>query len=192
MFWCLSHRLELALKDALKANPTFLAVDEMLLRLYFLYEKSPKKCRELKDIVEAMASFVDENEFPSSGGNKPLRACGTRFIAHKVSAMHGMVERYGAYLAHITSLAADQSVKATDKQKLIGYARKWNNSRLLLGCAMMQDLLEPCAKLCKALQEEEVCIITAVKAMLDAAESINAIKSVDFHNLPTVKKFCLE
>ena len=84
MFWCLSHRLELALKDALKANPTFLAVDEMLLRLYFRYEKSPKKCRELKDIaVEAMASFVDENEFPISGGNKPLRACGTRFIATK-------------------------------------------------------------------------------------------------------------
>ena len=83
MFWCLYHRLELALKDALKANPTFLAVDEMLLRLYFLYEKSPKKCGELKDIVEAMASFVDEYEFPSSGVNKPLRACGTRFIATK-------------------------------------------------------------------------------------------------------------
>ena len=51
---------------------------------------------------------------------------------HKVSAMHRMVERYGAYLAYFTSLAADQSVKAIDKQKLIGYARKWNNSRLLL------------------------------------------------------------
>ena len=27
-----------------------------------------------------------------------------------------------------------------------------------------------------------------IKAMLDEAKSINAIKSVDFHNLPTVKK----
>ena len=36
MFWCLAHRLELALKDALKNNPTFLAVDEMILKLYFL------------------------------------------------------------------------------------------------------------------------------------------------------------
>ena len=64
MFWCLYHRLELALKDALKANPTFLAVDEMLLRLYFLYEKSPKKCGELKDIVEAMASLLMKMSFP--------------------------------------------------------------------------------------------------------------------------------
>ena len=42
-------RLELAIKDALKS--TFDEIDEMLLRLYYLYEKSPKKCRELEDIV---------------------------------------------------------------------------------------------------------------------------------------------
>ena len=187
MFWCLAHRLELALKDALKNNPTFLAVDEMLLKLYFLYEKSPKKCRELKDVLEEMIDFADENEFSNSGGHKPLRACGTRFIAHKVSAMHRVVEKYGAYVAHIISLAGYRSVKAMDKQRLIGYARKWNNGKLLLGCAMMHDLLEPYAKLCKALQEEEVCVISAVKALLDTANSINSLKSVDFHNLPTVK-----
>lgn len=44
--WCLAHRLELAVKDALKGT-AFDAIDEFLLRLYYLYEKSPKKCREL-------------------------------------------------------------------------------------------------------------------------------------------------
>ena len=42
MSWCLAHRLELALKGALKGNPVFLAVDDMLLRLYYRYKKSPK------------------------------------------------------------------------------------------------------------------------------------------------------
>lgn len=185
--YVLAHRLELPLKDALKTNPTFLAIDEML-RLYFLYKKSPKKCRELDDIVQEMASFADENELPSSGGNKPLPACGTRFVAHKVSAMHRVVERYGAYLAHIISLAADRSVKATDKQKLIGYARKWNDSKILLGCGLMHDLFETCAKLCKALQKEEVCIISDMKALLDTAKSVKAYQSMDFDNLPTVKR----
>ena len=38
--WCMAHRLELAIKDALKGT-TFDEIDEMLLRLYYLYEKSP-------------------------------------------------------------------------------------------------------------------------------------------------------
>ena len=46
-FWCLAHRLELALKDALKAT-YFATLDEMLMRLYYLYEKSPKKCAQLE------------------------------------------------------------------------------------------------------------------------------------------------
>ena len=39
--WCLTHRLELAVKDALKGT-CFELIDEMLLRLYYLCEKSPK------------------------------------------------------------------------------------------------------------------------------------------------------
>ena len=47
VFWCLAHRLELSLKDAVK-DTLFVSTDEMLLRVYYLYEKSPKKCRELE------------------------------------------------------------------------------------------------------------------------------------------------
>ena len=42
--WCLAHRLELAIKDALHGT-AFDLVDEMLLRLYYLYEKSPKNAQ---------------------------------------------------------------------------------------------------------------------------------------------------
>ena len=41
VFWCLAHRLELATKDALKFT-LFSQIDELLLRLYYLYEKAPK------------------------------------------------------------------------------------------------------------------------------------------------------
>ena len=50
VFWCLAHRLELALKDALKHTQF---MDEMMLRAYYLYEKAPKKCRELDDVARA-------------------------------------------------------------------------------------------------------------------------------------------
>ena len=50
VFWCLAHRLKLSLKDALK-HTFFSKIDEMLMRLYYLYEKSPKICRDLDEIA---------------------------------------------------------------------------------------------------------------------------------------------
>ena len=47
--WCVAHRLELALKDALKGTVSD-DIDELLLRLYYLYKKSPKKLRQLKQL----------------------------------------------------------------------------------------------------------------------------------------------
>ena len=41
--WCYTHQLELACKDAFSSK-LFHDIDSMLLRLYYLYEKSPKKC----------------------------------------------------------------------------------------------------------------------------------------------------
>ena len=74
MFWCLAHRLELSLNDSFK-NTYFASIDEMLLRLYYLYEKSPKKCRELDDIVTELKACLDSDDFSHKGGLRPLRAC---------------------------------------------------------------------------------------------------------------------
>ena len=49
--WCFAHRLELACKDAF-TSPLFLVINEMLLRLYYLYQNSPKKCQELNSIID--------------------------------------------------------------------------------------------------------------------------------------------
>ena len=54
VFWCFTHRLELALNDAL-ANTCFPAIDELLLPIYYLYKKAPKKCRELDDVVTELS-----------------------------------------------------------------------------------------------------------------------------------------
>ena len=51
------------MKDALK--PTFATVEELLLRLYYIYEKSPKKCRELEDIVSELKAWLEPTETPS-------------------------------------------------------------------------------------------------------------------------------
>ena len=49
--WCYAHHLELACKDAF-SSPSFSNIEEMLLCLSYLYEKSPKKSHELASIVD--------------------------------------------------------------------------------------------------------------------------------------------
>ena len=74
--WCLSHRLELALKDSLDNLLT--PVKKRLTNLFYLYHKSSKKLRELRKlhtVLKEMYEF-DDNRV------KPVKSSGTRWIAH--------------------------------------------------------------------------------------------------------------
>ena len=64
---CFNLCIELALKDAFDTSP-FGDVDNMLMKLYYLYEKSPKQYRELKELSEAYANSIP----------KPSKTHGTR------------------------------------------------------------------------------------------------------------------
>ena len=97
--WCMAHRLELAIKDAMKAT-AFDLIDDLLLRLYYLYEKSPKKCRELEDII----SDLKERLTFDDAGIKPVCASGSRWVAHN-NAMKQVVSKFGAYTNHIAALS---------------------------------------------------------------------------------------
>ena len=77
--WCFSHHLELALKDALKDS--IAPVDESLMHLYYLYKKSSKKHRELKNLYQLMK---DQYEFHGDGV-RPVKATSIQWIDHKRS-----------------------------------------------------------------------------------------------------------
>ena len=49
--YCYNHRLELALKDTFN-NSLFGKIDTMLTKLYYLYQKSPKRFCKLKELSE--------------------------------------------------------------------------------------------------------------------------------------------
>ena len=120
--WCLAHRLELAIKDALSGT-SFDLIDEMLLRLYYLYEKSPKKCRELAEIVADLKEFLSFDD----GGVRPIRSCGSRWVTHKLNAMKRVLAKFGAFTHHILALSEDSSVKGGDRAKLKGSLTKWTH-----------------------------------------------------------------
>ena len=80
--WCIAYHLELALKDALSST-YFKEIDDCLLKLCYLYEKSPKRLRSLQELSNI---YKDSLEFVE-GSVKPNRASGTRRITHKHNAL---------------------------------------------------------------------------------------------------------
>lgn len=73
--WCVAHRLELSLADALEST-SFDSVDEMLRQLFYLYKRAPKKYRQLKEIHE---EYEKVYEF-DTGSIKPKKANGSRWV----------------------------------------------------------------------------------------------------------------
>ena len=69
------------MKDALKST-YFSTIDYVLMWLYYLYENSAKKCRELDDVVQSLKFCFTEFEsgLGTTKGNRPLHTCGMRFI----------------------------------------------------------------------------------------------------------------
>uniref|UniRef100_A0A1X7TRH9 DUF4371 domain-containing protein n=1 Tax=Amphimedon queenslandica TaxID=400682 RepID=A0A1X7TRH9_AMPQE len=159
--WCLAHRLELAIKDSLK-HTSFDLIDKMLLRLYYLYKKSSKKCRELENIINDLKDAFQLNHGQGDGGLRPIRACGTRWVTHKLSVMKRVLSKFGAYAAHLTTLSEDSSVKSADRCKFRGYLRKWTDAKYLLGCALFVDLLTSCSIFSKSMQADELDILAAL------------------------------
>ena len=95
---CFNHRLELAAQDAFKGT-FFDEVDTMLTKLFYLYQKSPKRLCELREFSEIFEKLVP----------KPAKAGGTRWIGHKMRALNIVLQNYGAFITHLESLAKTDS-----------------------------------------------------------------------------------
>ena len=165
--WCFAHRLELACKDSF-VSEIFKSITDMLLRLYYLYSKSPKKLRELSDVVSDLGEVF---ELPM-GGDAPIRSQGSRWTSHKRQALQRIIDRYGAYISHLMDLSVDSSVNNADKAKLKGYLSKWQQGKMLVGCVMYVDALKPPSLLSKALQEDSVDIVLCLQNIFHAKNPV--------------------
>jgi len=152
----------------------------MLLRLYYLYEKSPKKSCDLSDLVK---DLKDVYEFPDDD-NLPVRACGSRWIAHKQKAFQRVVDRYGAYMNHLATLTEDKTIKSTDRQRLKDYSLKWRQAKMIIGCALYTDALKPAALLSLTLQDDDINVEKGMKNILKSHTSLKKLTTQDVMEWP--------
>ena len=123
----------------------------------------------------------------TEGNNHPVHACGTRFVSHKVAALERVIERFGAYLAHLTTITENSRVQSDDRHKMKGYVLKWQNYQVLLGCTPICDILKTPSTLFNALKEDEICMVRAVECILKTKRSLDKLKTTPFEEPPTVK-----
>ena len=134
--WCLAHRLELGIKDAL--SDWIKPVKVNLQYLYYIYEKSSKKPRELKELF----SILNEVHVFENQEVKPHRTNGTRWIEHKLKLLKNCIDKFGLYIHYIENILAD-TTKKTDKATLEGKYRLLVNAITFLLSCLLVDLLEP-------------------------------------------------
>ena len=127
---CSNHLLELAIKDAFIESTFYSNIDEMLSKLYWLYQKSPKKLTQLKELSQAF-----EKSIP-----KPAKADGTRWIDFKFQAMEKVLESYGPYMTHLEQLAHTNS-QLKKREEIKGFVNKWKDTVYLMHIAIFIDLL---------------------------------------------------
>ena len=139
---CFKHRIKLALKDAFE-NSTFAKIETMLMKLYYLYQKSPKRYRELKELSGAYEKTI----------TKPTKAHGTRWIDHKYRAMERVLDNYRPYIAHLESLCHTDS-QALKRAELVGQAKKWKDATYPMYMAIYLDILSPIRRISVAMQSD--------------------------------------
>ena len=181
--WCMAHRLELALKESLRGT-YFDVVDNMLLKMYYLYEKSPKKLRELKEIFDLVKESM---EFNDGDGLKPVRASGTRWTAHKTAAIYRCIDKFDVYMTHLENVASDNTYKASDRAKITGYLRQWNTPKMLASLCFYRDILEPARRLSLMFQKESVDTVLAAEALVTVKNRLEKLSTKSVENFPSVK-----
>ena len=128
---CFNHQLELAIKDTFKGT-FFSGIDTMLLKLYYLYKKSPKRLKLLKEFGEILEKVVP----------KLSRSSGTRWIAHKVRSTEIIFANYGVFLTHLESLAQTDP-QTLKRAELVNFAKKWVQAKYPIHLALHLNILQP-------------------------------------------------
>ena len=95
----------------------------------------------------------------------PVRSQGSRWICHKKAALQRFIDRYGAYINHLTALAEDLTVKADERAHIKGYLKKWSQCRMLVGAALYIDVLKPACNLSLTLPDEKLDIVQGLRAI---------------------------
>ena len=142
--WCVTHRLEQALKNSLKGT-TFDDVNELILSIY-LYKCSLKKLWQLKELAEIYSKSFEFVE----GGYQP------KGIWNQVDSTQDTCTWYNHQQA--CNISEDKSYKSEKKATFKGWLIKWTEAHIPILVCISVEVLAPAKILSKAFESENVML----------------------------------
>ena len=103
---CTNHRVELAVKDAVK-NTRFTEIDDFYITNYYLLRNSGK----IKSEIRAAANVLNIQFYTMS------KLTGTRFVGHRRTAFRRILDMWPAITLAYENIVADNKTSATTKSE---------------------------------------------------------------------------
>ena len=162
--WCSSHKLELALMDAIKLTAFILTVvDDGVKPIYNFYYASGKRRRD----VNAISEVLDEDPVYFSAPT------GARWMASRLRAYKAVIKHYNSVVMHLE----DASNRKTDEvSKCVGYLKTLLSVKFVEGLHFMVDVLEILASVSLAFQKNDIFITDLTVKLSEAAIRLEALK----------------
>ena len=100
-----------------------------------------------------------------------------------------VLDKYGLFINQLKQMSVDRSYTSTDRAKLIGWLRKWQDARYPLVTCLFIEVLSPSKVLSLAFQEEDTDIVSVVVAIEKTKKQLKRLANKSFEELPMVKSF---
>jgi hypothetical protein len=175
---CVSHRLELALKDCLLKDNRFKEMKDFMVILYYHFKKSGKLKRQFKELAKAMNVTI--YAFP--------KVHGTRFINHVRRGLENLLNNWPVLKECIENTVESRDFNCT-RAKLQGILKKLKNFKFLACCAAIKSLLDGIAGLSLALEQGDLqffylpYLVDITMDSLDAVTSQNLDQFLEHSNM---------
>jgi len=156
---CISHRVELAIKDALGKVTEFVNVKELMTTLYYVMKNSGKFQRHMKQTADALC--VQSYKFP--------KIHGTRFVNHQRKGVTNLIHNWIPLMQAIENSIANKS-HSNINAKLKGILKKLKNFQFLTAACLYKEVLDVLAVLSLLFEKEHMFVF-------DVAPTIEKTKS---------------
>ncbi|XP_077989284.1 zinc finger protein 862-like [Glandiceps talaboti] len=160
---CVSHRIELAIKDSLLKLKSFEQVKDVMVNIYYLMKRSGKFQRHFKSTAEAMC--VQVYKFP--------KVHGTRFVNHQRCGVKILLHNWIILMHALENSIANNSQRALSA-KLRGILKKLVDFRFLAACCEFKAILDIVAKLSLKFEEGKLFVFEVIPAVETMKSEIQA------------------
>ena len=119
-----------------------------------------------------------------------MRSQGGRWITHRRNNLQQIIDRFGAYINHLITLAEDSSMKAEERARMKVYTSKWSHTKILVGCSLYIDVLQPASLLSLTLQDIKLDIVLGIKHIVKTVKTLKKLSEKEPSTWPTYKLIC--